>query len=314
MLVSVIITTYRRVEMFFNALNSVLSQDYMNIEVIVVDDNIEKHYSDKILEYIIKTNNEKIKYYKTQKNLGAAMSRNLGVMNSNGEYISFLDDDDIYLKNKISRQIEAIIQNDYKFQAVFSRFEMVDIYNNHIKDSNFISGFSDSNEAIKYHLLNTITGLPTLLIKKENFLLIDGFRDVPSSQDYILILDLLSSGVNLLSENSILVRVIEHEDERITTSKKKNEGNLIKWNIQKNFFQILTKKEIKAMIYNFNIYMSFSLLKYNYFKSLKYYFKAVFLKPLNIKNIKFVVLHLPYRTYYRILRLYNSLKTRKKNV
>jgi glycosyltransferase involved in cell wall biosynthesis len=107
-LVSVIIGTYERFDLLERAIESVLSQSYDNIELIVVDD-CSKDYRYKKLE-----NNKKFKFIKLPINSGLpAVPRNVGINNSNGTWISFLDDDDFFLKDKIEKQMNYSDNYDF---------------------------------------------------------------------------------------------------------------------------------------------------------------------------------------------------------
>ena len=96
-LVSVIIPTYKRSKSLNRAIDSVLSQTYPNIEIIVVDDNGKgskyQLETEKSLEKYIKT--DKIKYIIHDVNRNGSAARNTGFKHSRGEYINFLDDDDV---------------------------------------------------------------------------------------------------------------------------------------------------------------------------------------------------------------------------
>lgn len=118
--VSVIITTYKRSDMLERAIESVLKQNYQNIEVIIVDDNDPNTEFRNKTEELMKnyTNNSKIKYLKHEKNKNGAAARNTGINNSIGKYITFLDDDDTYFDNKVSEQVKFLEENK-SFQAVY---------------------------------------------------------------------------------------------------------------------------------------------------------------------------------------------------
>ena len=100
--VSVIIPTYNRFSFVFNAINSALSQSYPNLEIIVINDNSsDKRYDS------FNWDSLKIKYFKTD-GKGVCFSRNLGIEKSKGDYIAFLDDDDMLLPLKIEKQIKNL--------------------------------------------------------------------------------------------------------------------------------------------------------------------------------------------------------------
>ncbi|MFB6185547.1 MAG: glycosyltransferase family 2 protein, partial [Halobacteriaceae archaeon] len=109
-LVSVVIPTYYRNERLRNAIESINYQTYTNIEIIVVDDSGEEFAEHIVTE---KSNsNIDLEYIPLQKNKGAHQARKVGVQSANGKYISFLDDDDEFTPDKISKQVNLIRQLD----------------------------------------------------------------------------------------------------------------------------------------------------------------------------------------------------------
>lgn len=110
--VSVIIPTYQRPLRVINAVQSLLQQTYPYLEIIVVDDNNEgsdyrKETEKRIAPFITKG----VKYIAHQKNSNGAAARNTGINNATGEFICFLDDDDIYLPEKIAKQVNFLNQH-----------------------------------------------------------------------------------------------------------------------------------------------------------------------------------------------------------
>lgn len=104
-LVSVIIPNYNYANYLREAIDSVLAQTYQNIEIIVVDDG-SKDDSKKILE----SYGEKITAI-FQANQGVSAARNNGILASKGEFVAFLDADDVWFKRKIELQIEKFSTN-----------------------------------------------------------------------------------------------------------------------------------------------------------------------------------------------------------
>jgi glycosyltransferase involved in cell wall biosynthesis len=103
--VSVIIPNYNYSQYICEAVESVLLQTYPNVEIIIVDDG-SKDNSLEVLEKF----GDKIKIL-AQQNAGVSVARNNGVANSNGEFIAFLDADDIWLPEKIERQISLFLND-----------------------------------------------------------------------------------------------------------------------------------------------------------------------------------------------------------
>ncbi len=108
-----IITPFLNTDKFFEeCIESVLKQTYNNWELVLVDDGssdnstkIAKHYADKYPEKIY------YREHQNHQNCGASASRNLGIQTSQGEYIAFLDSDDIYLPSKLEDQV--MLLNSY---------------------------------------------------------------------------------------------------------------------------------------------------------------------------------------------------------
>lgn len=109
-LVSVIITTYHReAAMVRKCVESVQSQTYRKLEVILVDDNGTEadSYGIKELAESYQETDIPVIYIRNPVNCGAQISRNTGILRSEGEFIAFLDDDDLWLEKKAEMQVEA---------------------------------------------------------------------------------------------------------------------------------------------------------------------------------------------------------------
>lgn len=107
--VSVIIPTYNRESTVRRAINSVLEQDYKNLEIIVIDDGSTDATAEVIKEIqSAQVSAEKIVHYFRQKNQGACVARNFGMKQAVGDYLMFLDSDDFIRDDYIATQVESI--------------------------------------------------------------------------------------------------------------------------------------------------------------------------------------------------------------
>ncbi|MBI5065425.1 glycosyltransferase [Candidatus Woesearchaeota archaeon] len=97
--VSIIIPTYNRARLLETTLNSVFSQTYENYEVLVIDDGSTDD-TEKVLKKF-----KKIRYFK-KKNGGVSSARNLGIKNSKGNLIAFLDSDDLWHEKKLEKTVK----------------------------------------------------------------------------------------------------------------------------------------------------------------------------------------------------------------
>ena len=111
-LVSVIIPTFRATERLGRAIDSLLNQTYPFIEIIVVDDNDPDSEYRKFTERVIATFDlGNLLYIKHSHNKNGSAARNTGIMASHGEFITFLDDDDIFYPRRIERCVECLTSN-----------------------------------------------------------------------------------------------------------------------------------------------------------------------------------------------------------
>jgi len=114
-LVSIIMPAYNCGDFIGVTLDSVINQTYKNWETIVVDDCSTDNTAEVVQEYINKDN--RIKYHKLVKNSGAAVSRNEAVDLASGKYMAFLDSDDVWFPDKLTKQIGFMKENDYGFSC-----------------------------------------------------------------------------------------------------------------------------------------------------------------------------------------------------
>lgn len=119
-LVSVIMPSYNTAKFIEETINSVLNQTYQNFEIIIVDDCS----TDNTDEVVAQIRDERIKYIKNEKNSGAALSRNRALREAKGKWIAFLDSDDVWLPEKLEKQIAFMKENGYKFS--YTAYEEID--------------------------------------------------------------------------------------------------------------------------------------------------------------------------------------------
>lgn len=111
-LVSVVIPNYNRVHQTIASVESVLAQTYPNFEIIVVDDGSTDGSGELIERFIgqrADSCHQKIQFF-SQPNQGASIARNTGIAKARGEYIAFLDSDDVWVPEKLEWQVQALEQ------------------------------------------------------------------------------------------------------------------------------------------------------------------------------------------------------------
>lgn len=123
-LVSIIMPAYNTASYIKETIQSVLDQTYTNWELIIVDDCS----SDNTDEVLATIKDERIRYYKNEKNSGAAVSRNKALREAKGQWIAFLDSDDLWMPSKLKKQIDFMENNNFAFS--YTNYEEIDVDGN----------------------------------------------------------------------------------------------------------------------------------------------------------------------------------------
>ncbi len=186
-LISIIITYYKKKSFLSRTLSSILNQTYKNYELVFVYDDEDKTDIKYIKSILSKFKRKKILI--NNKNLGVAKSRNIGVKFSKGDYIAFIDSDDVWKKNKLSDQLSFMKRHLCDFS--FTSYGIINEKNKLIKekkvlfDANYLNLFKSN-----------FIGLSTVMISKKIFSKIY-FPNLTTQEDFALWLKLARQGVQL---------------------------------------------------------------------------------------------------------------------
>ena len=178
-LVSVVMPYFKKINFFEQAYYSVQNQTYKNFEIIIIyDDPYKKDLEN--LKKIVKKKNTKIIINK--KNLGAGASRNKGIKIAKGQYIAFIDSDDIWMKEKTKLQIKFMIENNYNFSH--TTYSVID------KNKKFLGIRKAKNKLSFNNLLNSCDiGLSTVIINKKILKKLK-FPTIRTKEDFVLWLNI----------------------------------------------------------------------------------------------------------------------------
>lgn len=182
-LVSVIIPSFNNGTYIKTAIESVLCQTYKNIEILVIDDGSTDNTEETLKKFL---DNNKIIYIKKE-NGGPASARNMGIELSKGEYVAFLDSDDVWVKTKLEKQIYAIENSD----AVIVHTQRFYIHDNvQIEKSENITIGKSLRDLLKNnYIVNSSVLIKKDIIKKYLF---DDKPEMFAVEDYALWLNLKS--------------------------------------------------------------------------------------------------------------------------
>lgn len=124
-LVSIIMPTFNTGMFIAESINSVLAQTYENWELIIVDDYSSDNTDDIVNSYLV---DKRIAYIKNDRNCGAAVSRNRALREAKGRWIAFLDSDDLWMSDKLEKQISFMEKNNYHFS--YTNYAEIDMKGN----------------------------------------------------------------------------------------------------------------------------------------------------------------------------------------
>jgi len=146
--VSVLIPLYNRVDYIQEALESVLQQNYADIEVIIVDDG-STDGSDKIVSEYAARDQVVMLQHPDGENKGQSASLNLALKHASGEYIAILDSDDLFVPGKIAKQVD-FLKNNKEIGLVYGNGQAIDAQGKFLYDIVYdsVNEKSDPNEVL----------------------------------------------------------------------------------------------------------------------------------------------------------------------
>jgi glycosyltransferase involved in cell wall biosynthesis len=278
-LVSVVIPAYKP-DFIIETINSVLSQTYLNIEVVVVDDGSPYNLK-ALLNELIQA--KKIRYfYQENKKMGAA--KNTGIRNSRGEFIAFVDDDDLWGSNKIEKQIPL-----FRNSSIGMVYSLADelLCDGKIRQRAKYKNCEFRGKIIDQLFFDNFIPNSSVVVSKECISKIGGFNESPQYygiDDYELWLRIAHSfEIELVSERLIKVRV---HDKQVSGNFKFmafQELN-VKKQLAKNFH---IKKSIRKKAYShllFNIAYNENSVNHKY-QAFKYFILSA-LNDLRLVQVK----------------------------
>jgi teichuronic acid biosynthesis glycosyltransferase TuaG len=177
-------------------IESVISQTYKNWELIVIDDCSDDLTFEIVLQYTFI--DSRIKLLKNNVNSGAAVSRNRGICESSGRFLSFLDSDDIWLSTKLELQVNFMLKHNYPIS--FTSYSLIN------DEGQNLNKVVNSVKEITYrgYLKNTIIGMSTSMIDLSYTGAVE-FINIRTRQDTFLWMSLLRKGFTAYGIDDVLV-------------------------------------------------------------------------------------------------------------
>ncbi len=261
-LISVIVPTFQRNDLLPRALDSIFAQTWPNVEVVVVDDNIPGSQweadTKKVLEPYL--NKDNFLYLKTTGKTGGGASRNYAIKHCHGEYIAFLDDDDRFLPDKLKAQIEFMLEHDldgsYQDVKWYDTNERLVEY----RSMDYTKDYSQTG-LLKAHILHSIAPTAIYMFRTARLLETEGFGEVPSGQDFILMLRCIEKGLKMRYMPGAYVVQYLHNGTRISLGDNKVKGENMLYDLKHHYFHLLTKKERNYVKFRHYAVLSFASMR-----------------------------------------------------
>lgn len=186
-LVSVVIPTYNSVESTLEAIGSVRAQTHKNWEILLIDDGSTSQNQKSLLTEIDRLHDDRIRYKNLTFNQGPAIARNLGIENAIGRYIAFLDCDDLWKPEKLSKHLDFI----KKSNAVLTFTSYVNV-----DQQTGRSRLRTPSKEVTYHQLlkSNVIGNSTVIIDT-NRIVLPKIPNLRRRQDFAYWLKILKPGL-----------------------------------------------------------------------------------------------------------------------
>lgn len=310
-LVTIIIPVYNVEKYIEECINSILEQTYSNIEIIAIDDGS----TDNSLKILKQYSSDKLYIYKHDKNKGQAAARNLGIEVSNGEYILFVDSDDLIRKDAVEILIMEMQKNDVsliRFNAIsFHDKTNVEFIENAYNSSNYLSEEITYKENNMKDFYLSYTASPVLYIIKRKIISqneIQFFEGIIHEDElFTSTLYLHISSAKYINKNMYKRRYRENSTMMDKSKKqiRKSFDSYIK--IIKEYQEILENKIVDSSKKNFIKYRINSIMYSLYSFSIDGDYKSEELS--NIKRKKWYYSQVG-KTYFRMLKLLLLIKNK----
>lgn len=247
-LVSIVIPTYRREASLYNALCSVGRQDYGNLEIIIVDDNDEANWNVKVADVVERFRRQctrPVCCIVNHPNRGSAMARNVGIDAAKGQYVSFLDDDDVYLPSKIRHQVARMEENSADYSLTDLALYNEDESLCEIRRRDYFET-PEGRDLFICHLKYHMTGTDTMMFRTDYIRRFGGFEHIDVGDEFYLIMKAIQSGGRFVYVAECDVRAYVHTGEQgLSSGQSKIDGENQLFAFKKQYFDRLAPRDVR---------------------------------------------------------------------
>lgn len=233
-LVSIIMPNYNSEKFIRETVNSVINQTYKNWELIIVDDCS----TDNSLEIVGQISDERIRVVRNDKNCGAAVSRNNAIALASGRFIAFLDSDDVWDENKLSKHLSFMVKTDSVFS--FTHYTVVN------SEGETVTEFAPAKDEYDYKMIlkHCYIGCSTVIYNCERIGKFYMPTDAVKREDFAAWLKILATGVKAVCFHESLTAYRVH-----SSSVSSNKFKIVKyqWRVYKRVEKLSLLKSLYYM-------------------------------------------------------------------
>ena len=235
--VDIILPNFNKATYLKEAVDSIFQQTYENWKLYIIDD-CSTDKSKIILEKF--KNSEKVKIIYLYKNMGPSFCRNYGMRISSSKYISFMDSDDYWTKDKLQEQISFMEKNNFKFTYT----DYIPFFEKNGKKKFINKTTLKSLLTFEDFILNTSINTTTMIISR-TILKHLKFKKLKKLEDYLFKCEILKQNIvaHKLNKSLAFYRILNK-----SRSSHKFKNIFYLWRINKKFNQFNTLKNLKSII------------------------------------------------------------------
>ena len=212
-LVSIIMPSWNTAKFIAESIQCVIDQTYQNWELLIVDDCSTDNTDEVVAPFLT---DKRVKYFHNEKNSGAALTRNKAMREAQGEWIAFLDSDDLWTPDKLEKQVRFMKEHGYVLS--YTEYEKIDEDDKPLNI--YVTGPDKVNKRKMYNY--DYIGQLTMMYSAKHFGLIQ-IKDIKKNNDYAIRLQLYKkpeTEAYLLKENLAKYRIRKKSISHDKLSKK----------------------------------------------------------------------------------------------
>lgn len=279
-LISIIIPVYNQEKFLAETLNSVVNQSYSNWECILVNDGSIDNSVEVINKFVVQDNRF---HFINSENRGVSHARNLALMQIKGDFIMFLDGDDLIHPEKLQKNIISFQKNE-KFDILFNH---TNYFENNIDNSLYDilldSDLLNFNDLLLYWGEKIIIPIHSAIIKKQLFEGIEFNTELTAQEDWLVWLRLFQKKPKVMVLNEVLSYYRKHNSSRTQTVSLREDHFKALLIFEKYIGPEYHKKLLVHQIERFYLKSYDNAFKLDSIRKSKTYRSALFIKKLLIK-------------------------------